>query len=82
MLDAFNFVAGSKVKLYLGMQSKNLFLIFKLKYFLLFAWLLGGSSQILFSQVINYKTKVRIDEKRMKTTKTTVLLQVNNKQEN
>lgn len=43
---------------------------------------IGGSFQIAFSQVIEYETKVTIDKDGKKTTKRTILIQVNNKQQN
>ncbi len=64
------------------MSQKNYPLVFKVLYCFLVTCFIGGSFQKSFSQVINYETKVTINDNGKKTTKRTVLVQVNNKQEN
>lgn len=48
----------------------------------LLIWLISGSLQSLLAQVVDYKTKIFIDDNGKKTTEKTILVQVNNKQEN
>lgn len=56
-------------------------MINKLIYYLLFS-LIGSSVQLTYGQVMNYKTKVVIDSDGKKITEKTVLIQINNKDEN
>ena len=66
----------------LGPKSKNYTLIIKLLYFILLACLIGSSFQLTYGQVMNYETKVTIDDDAKKTTTRTILIQINNKDEN
>ena len=61
---------------------KSYTLITKLLYYLLSACLTGLSFQLTYSQVINDDTKVTIDDDGKKTTEKTILIQINNKDEN
>lgn len=62
--------------------SKKNSLITKLSYKLLFAFLIILPLKAAYGQVINYETKISIDKDGKKSTKKTVLIQVNNKDEN
>ncbi len=64
------------------MSQKSYLFISNFLHYLLVVWFIGGSFQTSFSQVINYDTKVIINDKGKKITERTVLVQVNNKQEN
>lgn len=57
-------------------------MINKFIYYLLFTCLVGSSFQFAYGQIMNYETKVRIDNNGKKITERTVLIQINNKNEN
>lgn len=54
----------------------------KFFHYILFTYLIGSSFQFTYGQVLNYKTKVIIENDGKKTTERTVLIQINNKDEN
>jgi len=54
----------------------------KFFYYFLFTFLIGTSFQFTYGQVLNYKTKVTIDNNGKKKTERIVLIQINSKDEN
>lgn len=44
--------------------------------------MIGSSFQLTYGQILNYETKVTIDDDAKKTTERTILIQINNKDEN
>ena len=54
----------------------------KFSYYLLITCFILGSCQEVFAQVVRYSTYVTIDENGQKATEKTLLVQINNKDEN
>ena len=57
-------------------------MISKLWYFFLFTLFISSSHRVAYGQILNYETKITVDNKGKKTTERIILIQINNKDEN
>ncbi|MGE0090390.1 MAG: DUF3857 domain-containing protein [Bacteroidales bacterium] len=57
-------------------------MISKLSYYFLIVWFISASYHLAYGQVLNYETKITIDNNGRKTTERIILIRINSKEEN